>query len=164
MWSISCHHLQSSNHWAVFWDMPDFIEDLSRDSPKLLSLSVTFDASINPSTWWKMQVDVSDFERHVDLSAYPHHVWLVTTIWTYVWRKWCGGRGYARSKDRQSNPPIWYLSKTLNEAQETYTTIEKELLAVVCLRLKSLRLILLALKLGTLWSFCDQISYGKERC
>ena len=29
--------------------------------------------------------------------------------------------------------PIYYVSKTLNDAQEHYTTTEKEILAVVCL-------------------------------
>ena len=28
--------------------------------------------------------------------------------------------------------PIYYVSKTLNQAQENYTTTEKEMLAVVC--------------------------------
>nr|GEU44302.1 reverse transcriptase domain-containing protein [Tanacetum cinerariifolium] len=37
----------------------------------------------------------------------------------------------ARAEDRQTFQPIHYASKTMNEAQENYTTTEKELLAVV---------------------------------
>ncbi|KAA0048593.1 uncharacterized protein E5676_scaffold236G00330 [Cucumis melo var. makuwa] len=39
-------------------------------------------------------------------------------------------RGYARSKKNKVIHPIYYESKTLDEAQENYTTIKKELLVI----------------------------------
>ena len=45
-----------------------------------------------------MQLGVPNFERRIDLNAYPHHTWLVATFQTEVQRKWCGSKAMLGQK------------------------------------------------------------------
>ncbi|KAJ0568662.1 putative nucleotidyltransferase, Ribonuclease H [Helianthus annuus] len=61
---------------------------------------------------------------------------LISPDWSLSFELMCDASDYAvgavlgQRKDKQFHP-IYYASKTLNDAQENYTTMEKELLAVV---------------------------------
>ena len=59
---------------------------------------------------------------------------------------------------------IQYASKTLDNAQRNYATIEKEFLAVVFACDKFTSCIVDSKVIGSHRSCCYKISYGKERC
>jgi len=56
---------------------------------------------------------------------------------------------------------IYYSSRTLNNAQQNYTTTENELLAVV-FALKNFRPYLLGSKTTVFTDLCAEVSYDKE--
>ncbi|KAA0062295.1 hypothetical protein E5676_scaffold313G003510 [Cucumis melo var. makuwa] len=78
-----------------------------------------------------MSPDIQDFGRLIEFNAYPHY-----PDWLQPFELMCDASDVVigamlGQKNDKVIYPIYNMSKTLNEAQENYTTTEKELLAVV---------------------------------